>query len=299
MNDMPKKKGLGMGLDALFESNSGDSNEKQTVRMSQIEPNKNQPRKYIDNESLAVLADSIKEHGLIQPILVRPFADGYQIVAGERRWRACKMLGMSEIPVLIRSFTDLQTAQIALIENIQREDLNPVDEAAAFRELMEVYGMTQEQVAATVGKSRSAIANSVRLLSLPEYVIDMLRKGELSAGHAKAVAGLKSEEMLKTAVERAKNDGVTVRRLEAMVAEMNEELSPQDKGGGVHKADAREKPVRERQAANFLKEMEISLENTLGRKVKIHSKDGEKGTVSIDFIDRDDLTLIADKLTLY
>jgi ParB family chromosome partitioning protein len=286
-----------MGLDALFEDNSGDSKENQTVRMSQIEPNKNQPRKYIDEGSIAVLADSIKENGLITPILVRPYADGYQIVAGERRWRACKMLGMTEIPVIIKTFTDLQTAQIALIENIQREDLNPADEAAAFRELMDVHGMTQEQVARTVGKSRSAIANSVRLLTLPDYVVDMLRKGELSAGHAKAIAGLKSEQQIKTAVERAKDDGITVRRLEALVGEMNGEPSAPGKSDAETADAKKEKPSKGKASANYITEMEISLENALSRKVKIHSKDGEKGTISIDFFDMDDLAALADRLT--
>ncbi|MCL2053821.1 MAG: ParB/RepB/Spo0J family partition protein [Oscillospiraceae bacterium] len=302
---MPKRTGLGMGLDALFEDNSGDSAEKQNVRMSQIEPNKQNPRKNIEEESITVLADSIGRHGLIQPILVRPFADGYQIVAGERRWRACRMLGMTEIPVIVKSLTDSQTAQIALIENIQREDLSPVDEAAAYRELMETHGMTQEQVSETVGKSRSAVANSVRLLSLPDPVLDMLKKGELTAGHAKAIAGLKNKEMMCEAAMRAKGDGITVRRLEAMVTEMNEEFSPTGKARNEKQAlqdgkkSLKEKNDPEKQAMNYMTEMEISLENALSRKVKICSKDGEKGTITLDFFDKDDLSSLADKLTIY
>ena len=163
-----KKKALGQGLDALFGDNTGeDTGGAQTLRMSDIEPNRGQPRQNFDESAIADLADSIRQHGLIEPIVVRPMdAGGYQIVAGERRWRACRMLGMSEIPAIIREYTDFETAQIALIENIQREDLNPIEEAAAYRTLMDEYSMTQEQLSKAVGKSRSAIANSVRLLNL-------------------------------------------------------------------------------------------------------------------------------------
>jgi len=186
-----------------------------------------------------------------------------------------------------------------LIENIQREDLNPVEEAMAYRELMEVYGMTQESVAETVGKSRSAVANSLRLLALPDYVIDMLKTGEITAGHAKAIAGIKDTEMIKAIIEKVKNDGMTVRRLEAMVAELNAEINSeqetdQEAGGKVKK----EKSEQHRRLMKYLTEMEISLENTLSRKIKINSNDGEKGTITIDFYDRDDLATIAEKLTV-
>ena len=188
---MAKKTGLGMGLDALFEDNGNESHGSQTVRLSEIEPNKNQPRQSFDEASITSLAESIREHGLIQPILVRPIeTGGYQIVAGERRWRACRMLGMSEVPVLIRELSDFETAQLALIENVQRENLNPIEEATAYRTLMENFHMTQETLSKAVGKSRSVLANAVRLLNLPEIVQDMLKNGDISVGQAKALASI-------------------------------------------------------------------------------------------------------------
>lgn len=255
--------------------------------MSEIEPNKSQPRRHFDENAITTLADSIRQHGLIQPILVRSTGTGYQIVAGERRWRACRMLGMSEIPAVVKEFSDSETAQIALIENIQREDLNPIEEAAAYKELMENYNMTQEELSKTVGKSRSAIANAVRLLNMPEKVQELLRKGELSAGQAKAIAAAESEEQMVDLAERAANGQITVRAIEKLLAQKDEEEKEEPA-----KADTEKK-----QAMNYLTEMEISLHETLSRKVKINSKDGKKGTITIDFFDPDDLSDIASKLT--
>lgn len=284
---MAKKSGLGKGLDALFEDNINESQGTQTIRMSEIEPNKSQPRRHFDENAITTLADSIRQHGLIQPILVRSTGTGYQIVAGERRWRACRMLGMSEIPAVVKEFSDSETAQIALIENIQREDLNPIEEAAAYKELMENYNMTQEELSKTVGKSRSAIANAVRLLNMPEKVQELLRKGELSAGQAKAIAAAESEEQMVDLAERAANGQITVRAIEKLLAQKDEEEKEEPA-----KADTEKK-----QAMNYLTEMEISLHETLNRKVKINSKDGKKGTITIDFFDPDDLSDIASKLT--
>lgn len=284
---MAKKSGLGKGLDALFEDNINESQGTQTIRMSEIEPNKSQPRRHFDENAITTLADSIRQHGLIQPILVRSTGTGYQIVAGERRWRACRMLGMSEIPAVVKEFSDSETAQIALIENIQREDLNPIEEAAAYKELMENYNMTQEELSKAVGKSRSAIANAVRLLNMPEKVQELLRKGELSAGQAKAIAAAESEEQMVDLAERAANGQITVRAIEKLLAQKDEEEKEEPT-----KADTEKK-----QAMNYLTEMEISLHETLSRKVKINSKDGKKGTITIDFFDPDDLSDIASKLT--
>lgn len=284
---MAKKSGLGKGLDALFEDNINESQGTQTIRMSEIEPNKSQPRRHFDENAITTLADSIRQHGLIQPILVRSTGTGYQIVAGERRWRACRMLGMSEIPAVVKEFSDSETAQIALIENIQREDLNPIEEAAAYKELMENYNMTQEELSKAVGKSRSAIANAVRLLNMPEKVQELLRKGELSAGQAKAIAAAESEEQMIDLAERAANGQITVRAIEKLLAQKDEEEKEEPA-----KADTEKK-----QAMNYLTEMEISLHETLSRKVKINSKDGKKGTITIDFFDLDDLSDIASKLT--
>lgn len=279
---MAKKGGLGMGLDALFDDNSNDLQIKQTLRISEIEPNKNQPRRNFDEESLGRLADSIKEHGLLQPIVVRPINDGdYQIVAGERRWRACRMLGMTEVPVIIKKLDDFETAQIALIENLQREDLNPIEEAQGYQELMDKYGMTQEAVSKTLGRSRSSIANLLRLLNLPDEVKQMVEKKELSQGHAKALMALPKNLMLETA-KKAANGSVTVRAIE--------KLAVQKQNVQIEK----EKPQKKED--NYYKEMEIVLNEELGRKVKVDFS-GKKGIISIDFYDKNDLLSIAEALT--
>lgn len=294
LNQKMRKSGLGMGLEALFEDNTTENQGVQTVRLSEIEPNKKQPRQHFDENAIANLADSIRQHGLIQPIVVRPIPTGYQIVAGERRWKACRMLGMTEIPVIIKDFTDSETAQIALIENIQREDLNPIEEAAAYKELMEIYEMTQEQLSKAVGKSRSTIANSVRLLNLPAEVQSYLKKGELSAGQAKAIAGAETPELMIDLAKRASNGQITVRAIEKLVAAGNKPDEEIDRGEGEEASLQQEKKTRS--SMNYLTEIEISLHNMLGRKVKISSKDGERGSISIDFFSREDLSGIADKL---
>ncbi len=191
------KGGLGAGLDSLFMENTNEIQVKKTLRTSEIEPNRTQPRKKFNDEAINNLADSIKEHGILQPVLVRPMDDGsYQIVAGERRWRAARRLGLDEIPVVIKELSDFESAQIALIENLQRENLNPVEEAMGYKELIEKFDMTQDAVAKTVGRSRSYIANAVRILALPERIISLLENGEISIGHAKALLSFENEEMM-------------------------------------------------------------------------------------------------------
>ena len=295
---MAKKKALGQGLDALFGDNGGEGGEgTQTLRIADIEPNRDQPRQVFDDAAIAELADSIRQHGLIQPIVVRPVGAGYQIVAGERRWRACRMLGMSEVPAIIKDLTDSETAQIALIENIQREDLNPVEEAMAYRALMDDYNMTQEELSKTVGKSRSAIANSVRLLNLPEPIVEMLKKRELSSGQAKALASADSEETMLEIAKAASNGKLTVRDIEKMAAKNGEAHAENDEPKSAEYYEAAEKEIRRN--VNFITEMQISLENHLGRKVKISTKDGKKGSITIDFYEQSELSEIADKLTMY
>lgn len=284
---MAKKNSLGMGLDALFGDNGSETSGSQTMRLSDIEPNRSQPRQDFDDGAIAELADSIRQHGLIQPIVVRPYSAGYQIVAGERRWRACRMLGMSEVPVIIKEFDDAQTAQIALIENIQREDLNPVEEAMAYKSLMDDYNMTQEELSKAVGKSRSAVANAVRLLNLPEEIVEMLRKKELSTGQAKAIASAETEEDMLELAKMAAGGKMTVREIERIIAKKAEENEETDVT----------EDKEQRRAANFMTEMQISLHERLGRKVKIKSKDGEKGTITIDFYDKDELSDLAERLT--
>ena len=186
--------GLGGGLDSLFEENATEVQVKKTVRLSEIEPNRSQPRKNFDDAAITALAESIREHGMLQPVLVRPMpSGGYQIVAGERRWRAARMLGLDEVPVVIRELSDLETAQIALIENLQRENLNPVEEALGYRRLQDDFDMKQEDIAKTVGRSRSAVANAIRLLRLPDEVQALLIDGSISAGHARALLGIADE----------------------------------------------------------------------------------------------------------
>lgn len=277
------KGGLGAGLDTLFSDNTNEIQVKKTLRVSEIEPNRDQPRKNFSDDAITALAESIREHGMLQPILVRPLATGgYQIVAGERRWRAARMLGLDEVPVNIRELSDIETMQIALIENLQRENLNPVEEAMGYKELMENYGMTQDKVAKIVGRSRSAVANSVRLLTLPERVIKMLEKGELSVGHAKALLGFENQELLIATALKAVDGGLTVRQVERAAQKSAEETEQTE-----NKSD--------RKIDNYFTEMEISLRNTLGRKVKVdYGKN--KGVLILEFYDKEDLSALADKL---
>ena len=213
---MARKSGLGKGLDALFVDNSTDhANGVVTLRISEIEPNKNQPRKDFDENALAQLADSIAEHGVLQPLLVRPMTNGgYQLVAGERRWRASKMAGLSEVPVVVQEMTDTEAMEIGLIENLQREDLNPIEEALGYRELIDSHQMTQDMVAQRVGKSRPVVANALRLLNLPDGVVKMVRNGALSDGHARALLSIDDPEEQNSMAKKAADGLLTVRDIE-------------------------------------------------------------------------------------
>lgn len=272
--------GLGAGLDSLFSDNTSEVQVKKTVRISEIEPNRGQPRKNFSEESIASLAESIREHGMLQPILVRPLrVGGYQIVAGERRWRAARMLGLDEVPVNIRELSDAQAMQIAVIENLQRENLNPVEEANGYNELIEKYGMTQEKIAQMVGRSRSAIANAIRILSLPETVIEMIGDNRLSMGHAKALLGIEDRELLVSIAEKACDGGMTVRQVENI----------------TKKPKVKQEKKSDKRIDNYFVEMEISLKEKLGRKVKVdYGKN--KGALILEFYDKDDLKEIAEKL---
>lgn len=271
-----------MGLEALFDDNSSDVQVKKTLRTSEIEPNKTQPRKDFNEDTIASLAESIKEHGIIQPLLVRPFQGTYQIVAGERRWRAARMLGVDEVPVIIKELSDSETVQIALIENLQRENLNPIEEAAGYKELMDTYGMKQEYLARIVGRSRSSVANSVRLLNLPEKVQEFLKEGLITVGHAKILLGLDDPQLITDLAVKVSEEGLTVRNLEILVSK----ISAQQK-------EKNEKPSRK---DSYFREMELSLKDRLGRKVNVKDKGNGKGTLVLEFYDKEDLMFLADKL---
>ena len=244
--------GLGAGLDFLFSDNANEVQVKKTLRTSEIEPNREQPRKNFNEDAIASLAESIKEHGMLQPILVRPLEyGGYQIVAGERRWRAARMIGLEEVPVNIRELSDTQAMQIAIIENLQRENLNPIEEAKGYNELIEKYGMKHEEVGTMVGKPRSSIANVVRILSLPEPVQKMIENGDLSLGHAKVLLGFEDSETIISIAEKASNGGMSVRQVENL---LKQNKVPRRT---LKKTDT------------YFTEMEISLNERLGRKVKV------------------------------
>jgi len=286
-----KKGGLGKGLDALFMDNETvDSGGVVTLRLSEIEPNRDQPRKIFSEEALNELADSIREHGVLQPLLVRPLPGGsYQLVAGERRWRASRMAGLQEVPVVIREMDEEQAMEIALIENLQREDLNAIEEATGYKQLMERYGMTQEQVAKRVGKSRPAIANALRLLNLPQKVMDMVGEGEVSPGHARALLAFDDQERIVEIAQKVKTGKYSVRDIERMAKNQDEKKEKA--------AKAPEEPAWGGKSA-FLTEMEIAMSMEMGRKVRI-IPNGEGGTLQIQFWDEEDLKSLAEKFAKY
>ena len=286
-----KKGGLGKGLDALFMDNETvDSGGVVTLRLSEIEPNRDQPRKIFSEEALNELADSIREHGVLQPLLVRPLPGGsYQLVAGERRWRASRMAGLQEVPVVIREMDEEQAMEIALIENLQREDLNAIEEATGYKQLMERYGMTQEQVAKRVGKSRPAIANALRLLNLPQKVMDMVGEGEVSPGHARALLAFDDQDRIVEIAQKVKTGKYSVRDIERRAKNQDEKKEKA--------AKAPEEPAWGGKSA-FLTEMEIAMSMEMGRKVRI-IPNGEGGTLQIQFWDEEDLKSLAEKFAKY
>lgn len=278
-----RKGGLGKGLDALFVDNTTSGANIMTLRISEIEPNKLQPRKDFDEGALADLADSIREHGVIQPLLVRPLPAGtYQLIAGERRWRASRMAGLLEVPVVVRELSDMETMEIALIENLQREDLNAIEEALGFKALAEQYAMTQEQIAKSVGKSRPVVTNALRLLNLPQSVVDMVRQDKITVGHARALLALDDSKLIEESAGRIVKEHLTVRDVEKLV-------SPK-------KNVKTEKTVATTQGERFYKELELAATQEIGRTVKIKQKNG-RGTVEIQFYNKTDLADIVEKLT--
>ena len=276
-----KKGGLGRGMDSLMNDNSIDAKGSVTVNINEIEPNRNQPRKDFDEAALNDLADSIAQHGLIQPIVVRPTVDGrYMIIAGERRLRACRIAGLNEVPVIIKATDDRTLMELALIENLQREDLNAVEEALGFKALIDDFSLTQDEVAKKMGKSRSAVTNSLRLLSLNNTELEALRIGSISAGHARALLSCEDEDvrqkMLLAAVE-----GASVRELEKMAAMSK-------------KAPKKEK--KEQSKPTFYNEVELSLKETMRRKVQVKPTAKGKGTITIEFFSDKELSEFAKKL---
>lgn len=281
------KKGLGKGLDALFADNLVELDEQPKsealVRLSQIEPDKNQPRKHFEEEAMEQLASSIKEHGLIQPIIVTPIeGDRYRIIAGERRWRACRMAGLEEVPVLIREYSPQQISEISLIENLQREDLNPIEEALGYRNLMDLYGMTQERIAETVSKSRSAVANTLRLLALPEQILDFIKTGELSAGHARALLSVEDADTQLALANKIITEGLSVRQAEELVKKS--------------KAAPKKTPATDPSVAQAIQELETRASARVGNKVTIHHKPNNKGKVEISYYSVSELEKIIEIL---
>lgn len=272
----PKLMGLGRGLDAILvdsDYSSGDSIT--SVRINDVEPNKNQPRKLFQQEELEALSDSIIKYGVISPITVRQAGDRYIIIAGERRWRAARMAGLSEIPVIIISADDKKAAEIALVENIQRSDLNPVEEAQAYAALIEQYGLTQEEVAGQIGKSRSSVTNSLRLLELPDAALALLAAGKLSAGHAKVLLGIKEAKKLSEAAQKVVDGELSVRETEKLVKQLC----------------AQPKPEKELPPIDYTRALETAIQDKIGRTVKI-KQNGAKSSITIGFSDNNDLEAV-------
>ncbi|MDD6159479.1 MAG: ParB/RepB/Spo0J family partition protein [bacterium] len=280
------KHGLGMGMSALFgETESAPAEENlpvTTLPLSRVEPRQDQPRTEFDEEALRQLADSIREYGLIQPITVRPLDRGYyQIIAGERRWRASRMAGLTEVPVRIIEADDRTTAEMALVENLQREDLNPLEEARGYKKLMADYGLTQEEVAVRVQKSRSAVANSLRLLGLGGGVLEMVERGELSAGHARALLSIAGESQQLAAAKKVAAEGLSVRQTEAMASRLQKQrggVRDRSRGDGV----------------DYRAEAEQRLTEALGRVVRISG--GSRGKITLEFCSADDREALMEAL---
>ncbi len=283
---MARKQGLGRGLDNIFEENSTEEKSGVvTLRISDVEPRSDQPRKVFDKEALAQLTDSISVHGVLQPIIVRPAELGmYEIIAGERRWRAARQAGLSEIPVLIMDADELKAAQIALIENIQRENLNPFEEAAAYAELIRTHGMSQEEVAAKLGKSRPAVSNAIRLLDLPDDVAELIQKGQLSAGHGRTLLGLKDRSAMLPLANKIVKRNLSVRETEAAVKRENKALDTASK-----------KTANDTVFVNYAAELEEKVASATGRKVHILAGKNRK-VVQIEYSDNEDLEEIIAKL---
>ncbi len=273
-----KKSGLGRGFDAIMLDNSVEELSSSAgavkVKLTDIEPNRDQPRKQFDEDALAELSESILKHGVLQPLLVRPMLDGsYQLVAGERRWRASRMAGLTEVPVVIKDLTDAQVAELALVENIQREDLNVLEEANGYKELSEKYGYTQEEISEIVGRSRSAVANALRILTLPDEVQAMVTRNELSAGHAKAILTAADRDYQIELARLVVKEDLSVRTTERLARKSTSDVKTGKKA---------------KKRNPYYDEVELALSDVLGRQVKV-TKSSKKGSLEIEFFDDDDL----------
>ena len=281
------RRGLGMGLDALFDASSieVEGGRLRMVPLSAIEPNKDQPREKFDEEKLQQLADSISRYGVLQPLLVRDMGNGrYQLLAGERRWRAARLAGLTELPVQLKELEDQGVLEVALIENLQREDLNPMEQAGGYRRLMEEFSLTQEEVAARVGRSRPAVANTLRLLSLPKTIQDMVQEGALSEGHGRALVGLDESVSLPLALQ-ACEQGLSVRQLERLA-------SAAAKAGREGESPAPE-PAKDL----YARQLGEALSGRLGRRVQLRPG-AKKGRIEIEYYDNQDLCALLEQLGL-
>ena len=278
---MKKQRGLGKGLDLIFAENSSENgNEAVTISINDIEPNRAQPRHEFNEEALQELADSIAAHGILQPILLRPFPDGgYQIVAGERRWRAARIAGLREVPAVIREMTEQEVMELALIENLQREDLDPVEIAYGYKSLMESFNLTQDEISQKLSIPRSSIANSLRILNLPEDILEMIKTDEISLGHAKVILSVSDEKMQRELAQQTAEKQLSVRQCELLAKSMVK------------------KPKTEKQSKvpSIVKEVEIALSEMHGTPVRISYKDG-KGTLNITFNSQEQLLELANLL---
>lgn len=276
---MAKKGGLGKGVDALFFDNAVEENAVK-LPLNEIEPNRDQPRKNFDETALAELSDSIRAHGVLQPLLVRPMADGsYRLIAGERRYRAARMAGLTEVPVTIREMTDEEESIFALIENLQREDLNAIEEAEGLKKLIESFGLTQEQAAARVGKSRTAVTNALRLLNLPEDISALVKEGKISMGHARALLSVEDKAELSRIADLIVKNGISVRETERLAKRAGREKKTPEK--------------HQKKRDSFYDEVELALGQCLGRKVKVYVGKGGRGTLEIEFFGTEDLKKLA------
>ncbi|MBQ9743946.1 MAG: ParB/RepB/Spo0J family partition protein [Clostridia bacterium] len=297
---MATKRGLGRGLESIFADNyspiekavavSAKKDGVQTIRISEIEPKEDQPRKYFDTESLEALASSISQYGLLQPIIVRMSEGGfYQIIAGERRWRASKMANLTEIPAIVMEADAMKSAEVAIIENVQRENLNPYEEAVAYASLMKEFNLTQEEVSVKVGKSRPAIANTMRLLDLPDEVLELLKEGDISAGHARALLGLKDKSIIEDTAKKILIRSLSVRDTEALVKKLNKIYeSAQNTADEIDDDD-------DDLVVDYIKDLERKAMSLTGKQIKIQNK-GKCRVVQIEFIDNEDLEDILVKL---
>jgi len=277
-----KKSGLGKGMNAIFAENAEIDEGSVNIKIADIEPNREQPRKEFDSEALSELADSISQHGVLQPLLLRPMVSGgYRIVAGERRWRASRMVGLTEVPAIVREMTDTQEMLFSLIENLQREDLTPLEEAKGYKTLIDIQQFTQEEVSRTVGKSRPVVTNALRLLNLPEDIQQLLEDGKISSGHARTLLSFKNEDDMRYASKKAV-EGASVREIEKLAKKMNEKKTASaSRGGGI----------------KYYEETQLALNSYLGRKVKV-SGTKKKGVLQIEFYGEEDLQNLIDELDM-